>query len=559
MLWYDWAGAGISTFPGGPLSNFSGPFTESFREFIDRLRAAGELVDLHQPVDIRHIATLVDQSDKALVFHNVVGYDMPVVSGIIRTRERAIMSMGCETYREIEAKLQHGIDHPIPPRRAGYSPAKEVITRDEDVDLFQLPVPMSSIYDGGPMITAGVVIARDPDYGVNTGVYRFMVKERNLTGIDIVTPNNMRLFARRAFEKSQPLPISISIGTHPVELMGAGYRAPVGVDELAIAGGIRGIAVTLAAGETIDVPHVADSEIVLEGEILPTGWTLPEGRFGEFTGLMGGLHWNPEVRISAVLQRKDAMYYALHMPWENTWLAAPTRYQAIRAALRTAGVEVKDINVTLGGRAFWHAVISIKKQPGEGKNALLAALSVMDLKHVVVVDDDIDVNDPTEVEWAIATRVQGDRDVIIIPGARAKPLDPSLPPTPPGVVPTGAKVGIDATISEGIPHERYERISYAYASRASIADYLDGRADDNNVTEHSEIPGIAEQIREALEAAPLYYTEIAERFASHDFQAIARAMGSLHRDRITWQTAEGKICLRDSPHAAQAPSSRRSP
>ena len=160
--------------------------------------------------------------------------------------------------------------------------------------------------------------------------------------------------------------------------------------------------------------------------------------------------------------RKDAIYYDLHMPWENTWLAAPTRYAAIRQALRTAGVQVKDINVTLGGCAFWHAVISIKKQPGEGKNALLAALSVMDLKHVVVVDDDIDVNDPTEVEWAIATRVQGDRDVMIVTNARAKPLDPSLPQGY-GVVPTGAKVGIDATIPEGIPREYYERITYAYA------------------------------------------------------------------------------------------------
>ena len=177
---------------------------------------------------------------------------------------------------------------------------------------------------------------------------------------------------------------------------------------------------------------------MLEAEILPTGWTFPEGRFGEFTRLMGGLHWNPLVRIKAISMRKDAIYYNLHMPWENTWLAAPTRYAAIRTALKTAGVQVKDINVTLGGCAFWHAVISIKKQPGEAKNALLAALSVMDLKHVVVVDDDIDVNDPTEVEWAIATRVQGDKDVMIISGARAKPLDPSLPQGF-GVVLTGAK------------------------------------------------------------------------------------------------------------------------
>src|SRR5262249_33729063 len=137
---------------------------------------------------------------------------------------------------------------------------------------------------------------------------------------------------------------------------------------------------------------------------------------------------------------------------------------------------VKDINVTLGGCAFWHAVISIKKQPGEAKNALLAALSVMDLKHVVVVDDDIDVNDPMEVEWAIATRVQGDKDVMIVGNARATPLDPSLPQGF-GVVPTGAKVGIDATIPDSIPREHYERITYAYADRARIADYVDGKAD----------------------------------------------------------------------------------
>ncbi len=198
------------------------------------------------------------------------------------------------------------------------------------------------------------------------------------------------------------------------------------------------------------MPYIADAEIVLEAEILPTGWTCPEGRFGEFTRLMGGLHWNPLVRIKAISMRKDAIYYNLHMPWENTWLAAPTRYAAIRQALRTAGVQVKDINVTLGGCAFWHAVISIKKQPGEGKNAILAALSVMDLKHVVMVDDDIDVYDPTDVEWAIATRVQADRDVMIVSNARGKPLDPSLPQGF-GVVPTGAKVGIDATIPRRHP------------------------------------------------------------------------------------------------------------
>src|SRR5215467_14189230 len=387
------------------------------------------------------------------------------------------MAMGCKTYQEIEAKLKRGIDNPIPPIMVNTSPTREVTEIGDEVDLYKLPIPMSSIYDGGPMITAGIAIARDPELGMNSGIYRFIVKEKNLTGIDIVTPNNMRLFAERAYKAGRPCPISISIGTHPLEITGSGYRAPLGVDEMAIVGGLRGEPVALAPCKTIDLPYIADAEIVLEAEILPTGCTWPEGGFREFTRLMGGLHWNPLVRIKAVHRRKDALYYALHMPWENTWLAAPIRYTAIRQALKPAGVVVKDINVTLGGCAFWHAVVSIKKQPGEGKNALLAALSVMDLKHVVVVDDDIDVFNPMDVEWAIATRVQGDRDILIVTNARGKPLDPSLPPTPPGIVPTTAKVGIDATIGEGIPKERYERIAYAYADTAKIADYVKGKTD----------------------------------------------------------------------------------
>jgi 2,5-furandicarboxylate decarboxylase 1 len=526
---------------------------ENFRQFLDRLRQAGELVDLHQPVDIRHIATLVDQARTALFFHNVIGYDMPVVSGIIRSRERAMMGLGAETYREIEDRLKAAIERPIPPRHVKSSPTREVVMVGDEVDLYRLPIPMSSIYDGGPMITAGVVIARDPELGMNSGIYRFIVKERNLTGIDIVTPNNMRLFAQRALERNEPLPISISIGTHPIEITGSGYRAPLGVDEMAIAGGLRGGPVELAPCKTIDLPYIADAEIVLEGEILPVGWTFPEGRFGEFTRLMGGLHWNPLVRIKAIAMRRDAIYYNLHMPWENTWLAAPTRYAAIRQALKTAGVQVKDINVTLGGCAFWHAVISIKKQPGEAKNALLAALSVMDLKHVVVVDDDIDVFDPTEVEWAIATRVQGDRDIMIVGNARAKPLDPSLPQGA-GVVPTGAKVGIDATIPEGIPREHYERITYAYAERARIDDYVNGKADKaGEAGDPQAVETLAAQILKAIGEQPLYYTDVAERFSQYDFRTIARALGHLHATERLWQDPRGRMCVRGSTFAAKLP------
>ena len=320
---------------------------ENFRQFLDRLRQAGELVDLHQPVDIRHIATLVDQAQTALYFHKVIGYEMPVVSGLIRSRERAIMSLGCETYREIEDKLTAAIAKPIPPKHVKTSPTREVVMVGDDVDLYKLPIPMSSIYDGGPMITAGIVIARDPELGINSGIYRFIVKEKALTGIDIVTPNNMRLFTQRAFERKEPLPISISIGTHPIEITGSGVSRPARRRRDGNRGRHRGAPVELAPCETIDLPYIADAEIVLEAEILPTGWTWPEGRFGEFTRLMGGLHWT---RWCASRQSQCARTRSTTTSTcrgRTPGLPAPTRYSAIRTALKTAGVQVKDIDVTL--------------------------------------------------------------------------------------------------------------------------------------------------------------------------------------------------------------------
>jgi 2,5-furandicarboxylate decarboxylase 1 len=152
--------------------------------------------------------------------------------------------------------------------------------------------------------------------------------------------------------------------------------------------------------------------------------------------------------------------------------------------------------------------------------------------------------------------VQGDRDLIVIPGARAKPLDPSLPVMPPGVVPTGAKVGIDATIGEGIPHERFERIAYAYADRARIGDYIAGKADAAPVmlnASANKINDLAQKIFFLIEVEPKYYSEIAERFADYDFQSIARALGKLHTDEKLWQDPRGRMCIRGSAFAAKPP------
>lgn len=532
--------------------------TGSFRGLIDDLRDAGELVVIERPVDIRYIATLVDQSETALLFTSVNGYDTPVVSGVTNSRERLAIAAGCP-FSEIEARLREGLDRPVEPEVVNSGPVREVVLAGDDVDLHALPVPLFSVLDGGPMITAGVTLARDPDgdgAALNAGVYRYLVKERNLTGIDIVTPNNLRRYVERALARDEPLPVSINIGTHPFELIAATYKAPDGVGELGIAGGMRGEGVRLTPCGTIDMPCIADAEIVLEAEILPTGWTRPEGRFGEFTRLMGGLHWNPLVRVKAVSMRRDPVYYALHMPWENIWPSGPIYEAAVRRALAEAGVSVAAVNITPGGCCHWHAVVAVRPHPGDGKNAVLAALSVADMKHVTVVDEDIDVFDATDVEWAVATRVQADRDVTVVSGARSKPLDPSLPPPGPfSRVPTTAKMGIDATIPDNVPRERFHRISYAYEGDVRLEDFLGPADGEGPALEGIPAEALAGEIRGLIGERPQYFAELCERHAAYGLGAVSRALGVLHARGELWQDAEGRLCLAGSGFAARPPGS----
>jgi len=511
----------------------------NFRGFLKTLRAHDELLEISQPVDLRNVAALVPQADKAVLFTRPRGYSMPVVSGLLNSRARLALAMGVD-YRAIEGKLRGAMDRPIAPKITRKAPVKEVIQTGGKVDLYRLPVPVFGLMDGGPMITGAVVIAEDPEYGMNAGMYRLMIKEKNITGIDIVTPNNLRRYAERALQRRKPLPVSMSIGVHPYEMIASTFKAALGQNELGFAGGLRGEALKLAPGETVPVPCIADAEIVLEGEIPPEGWVHPEGPFSEFNRLMGGLHMNPRVKIKAVLQRKEPIYYALHMPWENIWMSAPIYEAAAYRVLREAGVTATAVNVTPGGCCHWHIAASIRKSPGDGKNAIMALLSIADIKHVVVTDDDIDVFDPIDLEWAIATRVQADRDVLIVSNARSKPLDPSLPPTI--GIPTTAKMGIDATIPENVPRERYKRIVYVNEGKVDLKRYVEptGKGDEKRARPDANASALEERLLKALAKSHAFFAEILDTFRNEEFGAIAATVGKLNREKKIAQDAEGK-------------------
>ena len=244
------------------------------------------------------------------------------------------------------------------------------------------------------------------------------------------------------------------------------------------------------------------------------------------------------------------MYYALQMPWENIWMSAPIYEAAARKVLFEAGVHTVAINVTPGGCCHWHIVASIKKAPGDGKNAIMALLSIADIKHVTIVDDDIDVFDPVDVEWAVATRVQADRDVVIISNARSKPLDPSLPLPVHGKVPTTAKMGVDATIPENIPAERYKRIVYFNQGKVDLKNYL-GAAENSNVATagakaFAGADELVVKITAALEKSHWFFADLLEKFPRADYKTVGSAIARLYEEGKIGQDKDGKLELKTS-------------
>lgn len=444
---------------------------KGFRDFLAELASAGELETLTKPVDVRDVSGLIEESPKALMFNALKDYpNWRLAGGLITSRKRLALAMGT-TESDIPTRLERGLRNPIEPVLVKDAPCQEVVHTTPD--LSAIPYPLMHVLDGGPYISATFVVSKDPEFGRNIGSYRLMYRTPTETGIDLVSPSDMRLYYQRQFEKGKPLEIAVAVGVHPFDMLAASYKAPTDLDEYSIAGGLHGEPVSVVKCKTVDLEVPADAELVLEGELLPNGWTVDEGPFGEFNQISGEVKWNPTFRVKCITHRKDPIFYLLHMPWENDWLCAPVTEASGLVALRSASVQPVAIRAPVGGCGYWTLIASIRKRPGEGKNALLALLSVAEVKLAIVTDEDIDIFDPDMLDWALTLRVQADQDVVVIPGARGKHIDPSTRAGSlgKGGLPLTAKLGIDATIPEGVAKKSYQRMRHYGKGRVSLKDY----------------------------------------------------------------------------------------
>jgi 2,5-furandicarboxylate decarboxylase 1 len=388
-----------------------------------------------------------------IIMENILESDMKVVSGICNTREKIARALNTDV-TGITQKIMGAINNPVPIN--DYKSVGDCFDVSKPADLTELPVLTYYSRDGGPYITSGVIIAKDPETGIrNASIHRMLVLDKDRLTARIV-PRHLYTYHQRAEALDEPLELAIAIGMHPATLLATTTSVPINVDELEVANNFHHGKMKLIKCETVDL-EVPECEILLEGKMLPHE-RAEEGPFVDLTDTYDVVRMEPVIELDRMHYHHDSMYHAI-MPagFEHKLLQGLPQEPRIFNAVQNTVPTVKNVALTEGGCCWLHAAVSIKKQTqGDGKNVIMAALAAHpSLKHCVVVDEDIDIFDAEDVEYALATRVKGDEDILIVPGARGSSLDPCAKPDG-----TTTKVGVDAT--KPLDRlEKFERVSFS--------------------------------------------------------------------------------------------------
>nr|WP_319373767.1 UbiD family decarboxylase [uncultured Methanobacterium sp.] len=388
-----------------------------------------------------------------IIMENIRESDMKVVSGICNTREKIARALNTDV-AGITQRIMAAINNPMP--ISDCKTVQDSFNVSKPADLSEIPILTYYSRDGGPYITSGVIIAKDPETGIrNASIHRMLVLDKDRLTARIV-PRHLYTYHQRAEALDEPLELAIAIGMHPATLMATTTSVPINVDELEVANNFHQGEMKLIKCETVDL-EVPECEILLEGRMLPHE-RAEEGPFVDLTDTYDVVRMEPVIELDRMHYRHDSMYHAI-MPagFEHKLLQGLPQEPRIFNAVQNTVPTVKNVALTEGGCCWLHAAVSIQKQTqGDGKNVIMAALAAHpSLKHCVVVDEDINIFDAEDIEYALATRVKGDEDILIVPGARGSSLDPCAKPDG-----TTTKVGVDATKPLD-KLEKFERVSFS--------------------------------------------------------------------------------------------------
>ena len=410
--------------------------TKDMRSWIAQLAETGELSTISDKVsvDIDIGQQLFKSKEKALIFDSVEDYPGWKVLGQAPANWRQI-GLAFETNaQDVVPEFARRVDSGLVKcKMVDSGPVKDVVLTGKDADLLKLPVHRIAEKDPGRFIASGLCIVKDPETGVrNVAMHRLQIKDSQKTGIFLAPGRHTHLIYEKYEAMNEPMPMAIVIGHHPMYYFAAPYTAPRHVDELEVTGALLGEPAELTKCETIDLEAPSHAEIVLECEI-PPKIREEEGPFSEFTGYYPSSPiTQPMVMVKAITMRKDAIYKAVQSGalTESIFYNGFPMAVAIYIDLRNVAgfADIKSVSSNWGS-TFCLVVKMTPRFYGEAKHVLLAAMSSLyhHQKICIAVDEDIDIYDAQDVAWAIATRVNPEVDISVIPGIRGQPLDNSLP------------------------------------------------------------------------------------------------------------------------------------
>ena len=423
---------------------------KDLRSFIAELESKfpEEVARVSKPISPRYeITALLTQLEKRKRFpllycEKVDGSEAPVVINVQASRKLMALALDCKA-EELAAKFTERQGKPIAPVEVKDAPVHEIVKLGDDIDLARIPLLTHYDVNAAPYVTAGIVVAVDPESGVrNTSYNRLMMAGKRELRIFMAIGRHLWTLQNKMERRGEALPIAIVVGVHPLFSLGAQAFTPPADDEYAVIGGMMKEPLRVAQAKTVPILVPADAELIIEGKILPNV-RREEGPFGEFTGHAVAKDQRQVIEVTAITHRKNYIFQDVHAGYtEHKLMGAVPREAALIRAVRQTVPTVKSVCMPVSGNCRFHAYISIAKRgPGQAKNAICAAFaSDMLLKHVVIVDEDIDVFDEEQVLWAVSNRFQADKDLVVIANAQGSELDPSAGPG--GI---NAKMGLDAT------------------------------------------------------------------------------------------------------------------
>ncbi len=421
--------------------------TQMLRANLETLKRLGDIDYVNTEVDPKFELGAVlryFKNRKPLMFTNVKGYDMPVVGGLFGNRRLYYEMMNGITAENRIFKFMDAIANPKPVKMLQTGPIKENIIKG-NIDITKiLPTPTSHELDSSSFITAGMLIVRDPGTNeIHMAVRRFQINGGSSISA-LVSGHSPALLEQFAdFEKiNKPLECAVVLGYDATFLLASQIGSKrYGLNKYEVDSALRGEPLELVKCETVDLEVPAFAEMVLEGHLVPNKRVV-EGPFGELMGYYGEKAPNPVMDVKCITHRNDPIFQHAFPCREEHFTNGLIREAELFATVSNTTVDIKDVNITIGGGARYHAIVQINAQKqGDAKTALIAALgSSYDIKHVVIVDEDIDIFDLDSVELALSSRVQASEDVVIIAGARGSGLEASHIAKG-----TTDKMGIDAT------------------------------------------------------------------------------------------------------------------